>query len=154
MSVVTNATVANIETQELLMECATRKIIELKPEWVDVCAIGLRLYLTMCDTIGGPVPEVRFVHNARPCRLQFKLKDATDDAEFVANDVDIEKQKAIADAIFDAADKLEQGFANFDLIICAARLFMIGYDGLDGTLDKICIRADKKNYTMNLVKES
>ncbi|QZE56511.1 hypothetical protein pEaSNUABM40_00316 [Erwinia phage pEa_SNUABM_40] len=146
------ATPADIELQDRMMEAGVQRIIELKPEWIDVCTAGLRLYLTVCDQIGGPIPELRFVHNSKPCRIQFNLNESAEGTEFTANDIDHEKQMAICDAILDVADANEDGHSLLDLAICSGRLFMIGYDGLAGTVEKVCFRFAKKNYTMNLVK--
>lgn len=150
----TKATVSDIELQDRMMDAAVQKVIELKPEWIDVCASGLRLYLTVCDQLGGPIPEMRFVHNSKPCKLSFNLKEAVDGGEFVANDIDHEKQMEICEAILATAEANEEGHSLMDLAICSGRLFMIGYDGLAGTIDKVCFRHAKKNYTMNLVKEA
>lgn len=145
-------TLSDVELQDKMMDAGVQKVIELKPEWVDVCASGIRLYLTVCEQLGGQIPEIRFVHNCKPTRIQFILKEAQEGAEFVANEINKEHQMEIAEAILDVAEANEEGHSLLDLAICSARLFMIGYDGLDGTLDKICLRANKKNYTMNLVK--
>lgn len=150
----TKATLSDIELQDRMMDSAVQKVIELKPEWIDVCAASLRLYLTVCDQLGGPIPEMRFVHNNKPCKLSFNLKEATEGSEFVANDIDHGKQMEICEAILSTAEANEEGHSLMDLAICSGRLFMIGYDGLAGTIDKVCFRHAKKNYTMNLVKEA
>lgn len=143
---------SDLELQDRAVDAAAQKIIELRPEWVDVAAAGLRLYLTVCEELGGPIPEMRFVHNAKPCRLSFNLNEVKEGAEFVANEIDKDKQLSIVEEILATAEANENGHSLLDLAICSGRLFMIGYDGLGGTLDKICIRCNKKNYTMNLVK--
>lgn len=148
------ATLSDIELQDRMMDAAVQKVIELKPEWIDVCAAGLRLYLTTCDQLGGEIPELRFVHNNRPTRIQFKLREPHEGAEFVANDIDHEKQMEICEAILTVAEENETGHTLMDLAICSGRLFLIGSDGLAGTIEKICFRHAKKNYTMNLVKEA
>ncbi|QZE59556.1 hypothetical protein MPK66_gp312 [Erwinia phage pEa_SNUABM_2] len=145
-------TFSDLELQDQMMDVAAQKIIELKPEWVDVCVAALRLYLIVCDDIGGPIPELRFVHNAKPCRLQFNLLESSGGTEFVANEIDKDKQMEIVEALLSTAEASPTGHSMLDFAICSGRLFMIGYDGLAGTLDKICFRADKKNYTMNLVE--
>ena len=145
-------TVSDLELQDQMMDVAAQKIIELKPEWVDVCAAALRLYLIVCDDIGGPIPELRFIHNAKPCRLQFNLLESSEDTEFVANEIDKDKQMEIVEALLSTAEACSTGHSMLDFAICSGRLFMIGYDGLSGTLDKICFRSNKKNYTMNLVE--
>lgn len=150
----TQATVSDIELQDRMMDAAVQKVIELTPEWIDVAAAGLRLYLTTCNILGGPIPEMRFVHNSRPCKISFNLKESTESSEFVANDIDKDKQMEICEAILATAEANENGHTIMDLAICSGRLFMIGYDGLAGTIEKICFRHDKKNYTMNLVKEA
>ena len=149
----TKATVADIELQDRMMDAAVQKVIELKPEWIDVCAAGLRLYLTVCSQLGGPIPEMRFVHNNKPCKISFNLNESTDGSEFTANDIDKDKQMEICDAILTTAEANEEGHSLMDLAICSGRLFMIGYDGLAGTVDKVCFRYSKKNYTMNLKGE-
>lgn len=149
----TKATVADIELQDRMMDAAVQKVIELKPEWIDVCAAGLRLYLTVCNQLGGPIPEMRFVHNCKPCKISFNLNESTDGGEFTANDIDKDKQMEICDAILTVAEENEEGHSLMDLAICSGRLFMIGYDGLAGTVDKVCFRYSKKNYTMNLKGE-
>lgn len=145
-------TLSDVELQDKMMDAGVQKVIELKPEWIDVCAAGLRLYLTVCDQLGGPIPEMRFVHNNKPCKLSFNLKEAVDSNEFVANDIDHDKQMQVCEAILAAAEANEECHSLMDLAICSGRLFMIGYDGLAGTVDKVCFRFAKKNYTMNLVK--
>lgn len=150
----THATLSDIELQDRMVDAAAQKLIELKPEWVDVCAAALRLYLTVCEQLGGEIPELRFVHNSRPTRLQFRLAESVEGEEFVANEINKEHQMAMAEAILDVAEANEDGHSLMDLAIASGRLFMIGYDGLAGTLDKICFRSHKKNYTMNLVREA
>ncbi|UAW96806.1 hypothetical protein pEaSNUABM22_00319 [Erwinia phage pEa_SNUABM_22] len=145
-------TMSDIELQDQMIDAAAQKLIELKPEWVDVCVAALRLYLTVCEEIGGPIPELRFVHNSKPCRLQFNLKESVEGAEFVANEIDKDKQMAIVDEMLKTAEACPNGHSMLDFAICSGRLFMIGYDGLAGTLDKICFCANKKNYSMTLVK--
>lgn len=148
----TQATPSDIELQDRMMDAAAQKVIELTPEWIDVAAAGLRLYLTVCDQLGGPIPEMRFVHNNRPCKLQFTLNEVAEGSEFVANDIDHEKQMEICEAILATAEANENGHSLMDLAICSGRLFMIGYDGLAGTVSKVCFRFAKKNYVMNLVE--
>ncbi len=145
-------TLSDIELQDEMVDAAAQKLIELKPEWVDVCAAAIRLYLVVCDDIGGPIPELRFVHNSKPCRIQFNLKEPGSDEAFVANEINKDHQMEIVDAMLDVAENCPNGHSMLDLAICAGRLFMVGYDGLADTLDKICLRANKKNYTMNLVE--
>lgn len=145
-------TASDLELQDQMMDVAAQKIIELKPEWVDVCASALRLYLIVCAELGGPIPELRFIHNSKPCRLQFNLNEATEGTEFVANDIDKDKQMEIVESLLATAEANPTGHSMLDFAICSGRLFMIGYDGLAGTLDKICFRCNQKNYTMNLVK--
>lgn len=145
-------TPTDLELQDQMVDAAAQKIIELKPEWVDVSAAGLRLYLSVCEQLGGPIPELRFVHNAKPCRIRFNLNEVPEGTEFVANEIDKEKQMAIADEMLKTAEACPNGHSLLDIAICSGRLFMVGYDGLAGTLDKICIRCNQKNYTMNLVK--
>lgn len=149
----TKATVSDIELQDRMMDAAVQKVIELKPEWIDVCAAGLRLYLTVCNQLGGLIPEMRFVHNSKPCKISFNLNESADGGEFTANDIDKDKQMEICDAILTVAEANEEGHSLMDLAICSGRLFMIGYDGLAGTVDRVCFRYSKKNYTMNLKGE-
>lgn len=145
-------TTSDLELQDAMIDAAAQKIVELKPEWVDICAAGLRLYLVVCDEIGGPIPELRFVQNGKPYRLQFMLKEIQEGEAFTANDVDHDHQMAINDAMFNVAESCPEGHSMLDLAICSGRLFVIGYEGLAGTLDKICFRSSGKNYSMNLVK--
>lgn len=145
------ATLSDIQLQDDIMDGAARKIIKLKPEWIDVCIAGCRLYLVVCDQLGGEIPELRFVHNNRPVKLSFSLRQQSDDQDFISNEVDIEKQKAIVEAMLDVAEANPEGHTLLDLAICSGRLFMTGHDNLAPTINRLCFRFDKKNYAMNLI---
>jgi len=143
---------SEIDLQDAIMEVAVSNVIKLTPNWTDICLAAARLYLTTCDMLNGTIPEIRFSHNGKSTRLEYRLKEVEGTEEFEADAADIEKQKAILDAMFDTAEKSEDGFSYGDLLICSGRLFMIGYDGLAGTKDVLKFRHNKKNFTMHLVE--
>ncbi|AWY08575.1 hypothetical protein HOT49_gp320 [Erwinia phage vB_EamM_Alexandra] len=146
-------TLSDMELQDTIMEAGVAKIIEHKPEWIDVATAGARMYLVVVSQLGGPIPEIRFVHNQKPCKIQFKLRESEGTDEFVANDIDHKTQMAILDEMLTTAEASPNGHTLLDLAVCSARLFMIGYDGLAGTVEVIRFRHDQKNYSMNLIEE-
>lgn len=146
-------TQSDIDLQDAVMESVVQKIIETTPEWLDISTAALRVYLTTCNLLGGHVDQIQFIHNGKPTRLSFALNEHTENMPFTATCIDIEKQKELACAVIDAAEFAADSYSYGDLLVCSGRLFMIGHDGMAGTVDHLSFRHQQKNYTMNLVTE-
>lgn len=121
---------------------------------VDLALAGVRVYLTACDIIGGPVTEVVFPYAGAIARVTIEAREAEKSEPFEESDIDKEMQKELCEVIFDAMEEpIENnqatGWQNGILAVIGVRVMMLGIDK-SPDIKKLCVRHNKKNYNINI----